>query len=224
MRLSDIEYKEENMKIIEKILKNNNYPKSFYNRILRKPEENRSTRIAVGDNDNNNIRCRFPNIPVLARKMQSLFKDNLKMVTYNPKTTSELFTRIKDKEPEVNKSGLIYEIPCNDCQLVYIGQTRQKLKARVRQHELDCRYYNEQQCTALSEHHFDLDHSFKFTETRILDTEPNHFKRNVSEMIQILLNRERAVNHRTDTNNLSDIYINVLKKYQRDHPPKDQRT
>lgn len=64
-------------------------------------------------------------------------------------------------------SGLIYEIPCTDCVSIYIGQTKQKLVTRVGQHKRDCRYFSNSSSTALSEHHFENEHTFNFDETRI---------------------------------------------------------
>lgn len=207
------------MKIIETILKNNNYPKAFYNRLLKNHSSttNRtpSTQTSVVENVDLK-RCRFPNIPTLSTKFQSLFKkeSSISLVLYNTKTTNDLFSRVKDKESKVNRSGLIYEIPCKDCNAVYIGQTKQKLKTRISQHRSDCRFYSNTKSTALSEHHFEEEHIFNFDDVRILDMEPHHYKRNVSEMIHIIMNREKAINHRSDTNKLSDVYMNLIKTYQ----------
>lgn len=40
---------------------------------------------------------------------------------------------MKDRVPPEEMSG-IYEIPCKSCPAVYIGQTRRKLKTRLREH------------------------------------------------------------------------------------------
>ena len=65
--------------------------------------------------------------------------------------------------------------------------------------------------TALAHHHFDTGHQFDFENVRVLDYEQNYKKRIVSEMIHI--NLCDSVNLKTDTQNLSNIYSNILKKY-----------
>ena len=41
---------------------------------------------------------------------------------------SSVFRKPKDRIVESEKSGLVYEIPCRDCDAVYIGETGRSLK------------------------------------------------------------------------------------------------
>ncbi|KAI4476581.1 hypothetical protein M0804_013475 [Polistes exclamans] len=111
---------------------------------------------------------------------------------------------------KLEQSNLVYKIPCV-CDKCYIGQTKQKLKKRLEQHKNDCKPMNAQKSniTALAEHHFSTGHNFKFDETNILDKGDNWYKRNISEMYHITNNN--TVNYRTDTNNLNNIYNEILK-------------
>ncbi|KAI4481669.1 hypothetical protein M0804_009190 [Polistes exclamans] len=123
---------------------------------------------------------------------------------------NSIFTKLKDKVDKLEQSNLVYKIPCV-CDKCYIGQTKQKLKKRLEQHKNDCKSINAQKSniTALAEHHFITGHNFKFDETDILDKEDNWYKRNISEMYHITNNN--TVNYRTDTNNLNNIYNEILK-------------
>ena len=47
---------------------------------------------------------------------------------------SSVFRKPKDRIVESEKSGLVYEIPCRDCDAVYIGETGRSLKTRKREH------------------------------------------------------------------------------------------
>lgn len=98
----------------------------------------------------------------------------------------------------------------------YIGQTKQHLGTRVKQHKYSCQAKNvlKTEKTALASHRFDLGHNFNFTGTKILDTETNYSKRTISEMISIEL-ADNTVNLRTDTDNLSNIYKGVLHNYKK---------
>ena len=69
---------------------------------------------------------------------------------------------------------------------------------------------NKDNKTALAEHATSYKHSFDFKNTKILDIENILKKRLFLEMIYI--QRENsAVNHKTDIENLSVIYNNVIK-------------
>ncbi|XP_068990167.1 uncharacterized protein [Neodiprion pinetum] len=65
--------------------------------------------------------------------------------------------------------------------------------------------------TALAAHYFDSGHGFDFDKAKILDLENNWLKRSVSEMVWIKLND--TVNKRTDTQNLSAMYNEILSVY-----------
>ena len=42
---------------------------------------------------------------------------------------------MKDKDNINVKTGIVYEIPCKDCEKVYIGQTKRYMKIRIREHK-----------------------------------------------------------------------------------------
>ena len=47
---------------------------------------------------------------------------------------SSVFRKPKDRILESEKSGVVYKIPCRDCDAVYIGETGRSLKTRKREH------------------------------------------------------------------------------------------
>ena len=47
---------------------------------------------------------------------------------------SSIFNIPKDSVPHELTCGVVYKIGCNDCEKVYIGQTKNSLKTRVGQH------------------------------------------------------------------------------------------
>ena len=47
---------------------------------------------------------------------------------------SSVFRKPKDRILESEKSGLVYEIPCRDCDAIYVGETGRSLKTRKREH------------------------------------------------------------------------------------------
>ena len=42
--------------------------------------------------------------------------------------------KVKEPMPELKRKGVVYEVPCNDCDHVYIGKTGRTLEKRLKEH------------------------------------------------------------------------------------------
>ena len=138
----------------------------------------------------------------------------MRLAYYNLRQVKDRYTKLKDPLQFAERTCVIYKIPCS-CKNVYIGQTKQSIKTRILQHKYDCEEDKKdiEGKTALATHHFNMKHDFNFDMTTILDTEPNWYKRNISEMFWIKVN-PNTVNLRTDTNKLSRIYNEVIEMFK----------
>lgn len=211
IRVSHQNRLKESVDKVKKLLSANGYPVS----VIKKCES--TTKKNIKNNLRNNTKntqwafCRFPFIRSLSPKIGLLFRStNCKLVYYNLAKVKLLYTKLKDVVSKDNKSCLVYKIPCS-CNKTYVGQTKQKLKMRLRQHMNDCKPENIAKAnkTALATHHFDTGHQFKFEEVVALDYENNFFKRNVSEMVHI--QASDTVNFRSDTQGLSVVYNDIIR-------------
>lgn len=153
----------------------------------------------------------------LTEKIIGTFKrlcPEVKCATKSSNTIGQkLFSRIKDKLNKGDQSGVVYSIPCNNCNMKYIGQTKNKLKDRLRTHAYDVTKITDvnNAKTALATHSFLLNHTFDFDRATTIDHEKNLGKRLFKEMVHIKLNEKTTVNKRTDIENLSTIYSSILK-------------
>lgn len=120
----------------------------------------------------------------------------------------------KDKISKEDKHSIVYQIPCNDCTLTYIGQTSKKLNTRLDQHKNDCtnRKRLQPNKTALAHHHHSNRHNFNFDNTKILDTETHKRKRELLEACHIIKNKEKTVNKSSDTNVINNTYHTLIRK------------
>lgn len=127
-----------------------------------------------------------------------------------------LYTPLKDIVLTNQQSDVVYEIKCEQCSKVYIGETSQKLHKRLYQHGYDCRNTSgKEPNTALAQHSKALKHTFDFDNARILHKEKNSSKRKIFEAMHIAQNIENSVNFKTDTKNLNQFYaetLHILKK------------
>lgn len=106
----------------------------------------------------------------------------------------------------MKKSNVIYQIPCGDCNKVYIGQTSQYLNERLNGHKF------QNNTTALKKHAHDYKHKFNFDNTIILDNENNKKARNILESIYIK-NNENTCNNKTEITNLPKLYYPIINKF-----------
>lgn len=111
---------------------------------------------------------------------------------------------LKSKTPKIKKSNIVYEIPCNNCEATYIGQTSQYLENRIKSHK-----YDKKNATALTNHDRNKNHKFNYTETKILKTENNLKKREFYEMVAIQKS-SYCINDKKDIDKLNTTYIPLL--------------
>ena len=86
----------------------------------------------------------------------------------------------KDPFTLEEKSCLVYQVSCYDCNFVYIGQTKRDLKSRLAEHKLAMRN-QEQEKSALCEHSFQFDHLIDWNNSKVLKTEARYSKRLTAE-------------------------------------------
>jgi hypothetical protein len=97
--LSSPEYLDEGLQKIRTILKNNNYPRYFCNKIINEFFHPITTRNTSSIAQEMTSRCTFPNIPVLANRIKKLMQTDgqCQLITYNLKTTNCLFSKLQDQ-------------------------------------------------------------------------------------------------------------------------------
>ena len=80
----------------------------------------------------------------------------------------------------LKKSALVYEIPCRDCDTVYIGETGRSLKTRKREH-FDAVKRMDVEKSALCQHVVDFDHFIARAEAKIVKLKVNYSKRRTAK-------------------------------------------
>ena len=87
----------------------------------------------------------------------------------------------KDKIKKGELSNVVYQINCKDCDYLYVGQTKRKLKTRLKEHINDFKK-SANSYSVISNHRFDIDHVMDWDNAKVLDSERSHYKRLVSEI------------------------------------------
>jgi len=79
---------------------------------------------------------------------------------------------------------VVYKILCNNCDASCVGQTKRQLKTRINKHVKNIKD-KESKHSVISKHMLENNYSFDWQNIKILDFEPNYYKRIVSEVIHI---------------------------------------
>ena len=103
-------------------------------------------------------------------------------------------SRPKDCIDPPMRSGVVYSIPCTNCNYTFIGETGRHLSTRIKQHR-DAVRKSLTDRLAVAEHVWSLQHSISWDEVEILDQDPSTKIRKIKEALHIcrysnLMNRE----------------------------------
>ena len=114
--------------------------------------------IPEGDDLNNKPpNLYLPYVQGLSEKIQTLCKKiGVRTVFKSKGTLRQLLTRVKSKRPTMKKKGVVYKIPCQDCDAVYIGETGRSLQKRLAEHKYAVK--NNDRKNGMAVHAWDMDH------------------------------------------------------------------
>ncbi|XP_046466612.1 uncharacterized protein [Neodiprion pinetum] len=217
IRLSSMEFHKKNLSLIQQVLSKNDYPP----RLLNKHIQFKYDSILSSTSPNNNIdvittqtnQKSYISIPYVAGLFESLnrtfSKYKIQFVGKCAYDLSSMFDSGKDPLPLGMRSGVVYKIPCNQCNMSYIGQTSRQLHTRITEHKRNI-HEHEDNYTALTRHAIDFDHSFNYSQASIIDVEPLYYNRLLLEICNIVAH-PNSVNRKQDIEHLSNIYTSVIR-------------
>lgn len=220
IHISNPKFHRDNSKRVIEILKNNNYPIKLINKLFKKTFKsiNNNNRTTTVENTYQNARTIYGSltyIPKLTDKIHKVIKNQNTIIKIAKKPynkNSDIFSKLKDKTPVENRDGVVYEIPCS-CKKIYIGQTSQPVKERMRQHKNNIK--NKSEYSAVVQHYKNNTHELNFENIKIKHSENNGQKREFLEQCEIYLNNDKTINKKTDTQNLNFNYRNLLYNYKK---------
>ena len=197
------EWKSEEKATVRRALKMNGYSNQFINKTLSK-------RSAKPRNEENKPKAtvRIPYIKGLSEKISRILKDfNIRGVM-KTQTLKDSLSRPKDKIKFEDRTGVIYQIPCNDCSKVYIGETKRRLAVRLAEHKESCTDITKHEKSAIGEHRYETDHQPNWEGVKILDSQEKLKNRKVLETLYI---REYDTINRNTGEEIDKIWFKVLQ-------------
>ena len=139
-------------------------------------------------------------------------------------TLKQQLVHPKDQRTLEERSGLVYRIPCESCDCVYVGETARNFKYRLKEHKKDVdtasanRVFTraakktseaEFHKSAITDHVMRKNHVINWTDSISLDSEPNDYSRRIKEAIRIK-QQPNSMNRDEGAYKLSRLYNPVL--------------
>ncbi|XP_071051221.1 putative autophagy-related protein 11 isoform X2 [Onthophagus taurus] len=151
---------------------------------------------SVADRDKISKFYKIKYIPTITNKIKAIFKkyefQEIKLAQYNNNKLTNILSNMKDKIDKTDRINTIYQLECNNCNKVYIGESKQQLHNRIKQHKYDTNQHKIINKTALCQHAIKNRHKFNFDTPKVLTTEGDTFNRKNIEAIYITKNINRT--------------------------------
>ena len=143
-------------------------------------------------------RVTLPYVQGVSEAIRRVLKDLDITTSFRPMTSlRKVLSHPKDPLPPSTRSGVIYQIPCRDCDKSYIGQTGRTLLQRIKEHQRAVKTMNTDN-SALAEHVWSEYDHIGWEDATVLDQHSFLHSRCVMESWYInnipeTLNREKGL-------------------------------
>ena len=197
--ICDTEYLQEEIRHLDDAFRSNNFPQKVLDPILNKVDTAKQTRPSTNENTEDNRENRtlcVPYVRGLSEKIANVCRSikgvNMRAVFKPCRTIRQMLVRVKNRIPEDRRKGVIYEIPCQDCEKVYIGETGRTLKKRVSEHKEAVRKFNMN--NGVGTHVHNEDHRIDWEGAKVIGQQEFYWKRRVTEAIMIYQHNQQTMN------------------------------
>ncbi|KYN09427.1 hypothetical protein ALC57_18459, partial [Trachymyrmex cornetzi] len=152
-----------------------------------------------------------PYVKNLTEKFHNVYRNyNLNIAYKSVNSLNKFIKTGKDRLDKMNNNNVVYKISCCDCDCSYVGQTKRKLKTRIKEHKSDIRKSNNHSVVSL--HQLEYGHQIDLDNINILDSEHSFYKKSISEMIHIK-KQGNGINNQNDTDKLPNIYLPIIQSF-----------
>ena len=206
------------------------YPEWLLNKAKRKVKERtqqnwrNTNNPSLTNKDQRKKRIAIPYIRGISEATERIFRKYDIATAMKPcSTLRKELVHPKDKVDKLKTSGVIYGVPCKDCDAIYIGETGRPLATRIKEHkkevdEIENTIKTRQQRkdlkgvlfkSAITDHAIHNQHTINWEETRIKDKENTRFNRVIKESICIM-KEQKTINRDSGGYKLPKVFGHIL--------------
>ena len=207
---SGLEDLDREYKRISSVLQANEYKQDHIRKVTKrmsKPRQNPEV-----DKEEPICSMNLPYIRGTSEKIRrSLSKQNIRCTFYSLHTLKKSLSRPKDKVDDLEKSNVVYKIPCKDCPKSYIGQSKRETGTRLKEHKANVTHGRYDK-SDLAHHCWTENHQMDWDNISVIDEDKNWKNRLVKESIHSVLSTP-CINQISYT--IPEIWLNNVKSTER---------
>lgn len=205
---------------IQNALQRCGYPRWSFEKVKRRMNSKKR------DKDKDSIgMVVMPYVKGITEQCQRVFKSyNITSAAKPVKTLRNILVHPKDKRDIRDCTGVVYSIPCSNCDFVYVGETSRSFGTRLDEHKKEVESKSTQHFTrshskiaefnksAITDHALQYNHVIDWDKAKILENDSNKFTRWVRESIHIRQNHHHSMNRDCGQYHLDTTYNTVLRR------------
>lgn len=206
---------EEELTHLSRVFQSNGYPSKFVRRVLDKPPTRNIRRVGEeeeAEKEENKPKILYlPYVRGVNERIERGCKNlGVRTVFKSRHTLRQTLMNVKSKTPGECKRGAVYEIPCADCDSVYIGETGRSLKDRIKEHKYAVSRGDMK--NGVAAHAWTRQHKVDWSSAKVRSVEQFLWKRKVLEAIHI--QRETSTSNLDCGLQLNPIWTPILNSKQ----------
>jgi hypothetical protein len=201
---------------IEDVLIENNYPKNLIHEIISQQKQKHllpkvpSSHLTPSFDITKTISIPYyKHISENIKKI--LFKYDIKVVFKRGLTVRNMLNN--NKRNKLDKAGLVYKINCNECDAIYVGETKRKLITRLTEHKNAISNINIK--SNIADHAHNTQHNINFDNIHVSYYEKKYLARKFLESFEIEKLKQLNSNLMNDQQNsktiIPNIYLSLLQ-------------
>jgi hypothetical protein len=173
------------LKTVVQVLQSNGYPLRFIHSCINKVKNNLRVHADAEPPACTPVRRVVTQyLPGVSERIsRSIRKFSLQPVFVPGRRLRSFMPLVKDSVSDSEVAGVVYGVPCQNCNVEYVGETKRKLSTRLKEHMSDVKHFR--RSTALSEHSVDTEHRFDFNSARVLHRATGYQQRTFVEAWEI---------------------------------------
>ena len=136
LQVCDENSQQSELEHLERVFRANGFPEKVVMRALSSPCSNRTPGDWQQQEEEEAMKPLFvPYVRGLSERLEKVCTPLGVRPIFKPwNTLRRMLMQVKDRTPMGNKKEIVYEVPCHDCEMKYIGETKRSMKERVAEH------------------------------------------------------------------------------------------
>ena len=177
--------KSQEIEHLKQVFRANGFPESSLKKILDGPiRRDTPTPTPTTVEEERQKVIFLPYVHGLSQKIENICRRlGIKTIFKSSNTLRQSLVHVKNSIPEEKKKGVVYEVPCMDCEQVPIGETGRTMQKRVTEHKTAMRKYDKKNGIAV--HAWRADDRIEWEAARVGTRAAQYWKRRVVEDLQI---------------------------------------